>query len=335
MSLQSCLRAIFGLTCALFLLVAPLQSPHVLAADAPAAFPSKPVRMVVAYPPGGATDLIARVLAKQLSATWGQNVLVDTRAGASGMLGAEAVVRADPDGYTLLLGYAPEVAFNKLLFSKMSYDPITDLTPIALTATAPLVLAAGPKRANLAYAQLRQFKSANDPLTYGTPGAGGQQHVASELLARELGIPMTHVPYKGTGPAVVALLGGQIDLLWATAPPVLAHIRSGKLRALAVAGPTRDPLLPDVPTTVELGSPRLQIANWFGLFGPKGMAPALVGRLAADTGKALSDPGVSKSLLDQGLTPSDLSGPKLRAFIADEMKRYAGFFKETGITAEQ
>jgi tripartite-type tricarboxylate transporter receptor subunit TctC len=329
------LRAIAAPLCAAVLLAASVSLPHAQAADAPAAFPVKPVRMIVAYPPGGATDLIARVLARQLSAMWGQNVLVDTRAGASGMLGAEAVVRANPDGYTLLLGYAPEVALNKLLFSKMSYDPIADLTPIALTATAPLVLAAGPKRANLSFQQLRQFKSAGDPLTYGTPGPGGQQHVASELLARELGIPMIHVPYKGTGPAVVALLGGQIDLLWATAPPVLAHIRSGKLRALAVAGPVRDPLLPDVPTTTELGSPRLQIANWFGLFGPKAMPPALVARLAGDTGRALADPAVSKALLEQGLTPSDVSGAKLRIFIADEMRRYAAFFKETGITAEQ
>ena len=306
-----------------------------LSAAAPAAFPDSPVKLVVAYAPGGATDIIARLLGVRLSAKWGQQVVVENRAGASGMIGAEAVSRAKPDGYTLLLGYTPEVSMNKLVFKGMRYDPITDLTPIALVASAPLVLAAGPKLPVSSMKEMLTRKGNGQVTSYGSPGTGGQQHIAGELLARETGMQLTHVPYRGTGLAVADLVGGQIDLFWATTPPLLQQIRAGKLKPLAVAGPAREKLLPDVPTTTELGMPNLQLANWFGVFGPKAMPAALAKSIAADVMQALADPALVKSLEDQGLTPMPLQGSQLDDFIDAEMKKYERIVKDTGITASQ
>jgi len=304
-----------------------------LSAGSSAAFPDSPVKLVVAYAPGGSTDIIARLLGVRLSAKWGQQVVVENKTGASGMIGAEAVSRAKPDGYTLLLGYTPEVSMNKLVFKGMRYDPITDLTPIALVASAPLVLAAGPKLPVSSMKEMLARKGNGQVISYGSPGTGGQQHIAGELLAREIGMQLTHVPYRGTGLAVADLVGGQIDLFWATTPPLLQQIRSGKLKPLAVAGPAREKLLPDVATTTELGMPNLQLTNWFGVFGPKAMPAALATSIAADVMQALTDPAMVKSLEDQGLTPTPLQGSQLRDFIDAEMKKYERIVRDTGIAA--
>jgi tripartite-type tricarboxylate transporter receptor subunit TctC len=298
-----------------------------------AQFPDRTVKLVVAYPPGGATDVIARLLAKQLSAQWNQQVVVENKPGATGMVGAESVARAAPDGYTLLLGYAPEVALNKLVFKSMTYDPATDLVPLSLVATAPLVLATGPKLPFTSIKQFAERKGASVPLTYGSPGIGGQQHIAGELLGIALGIPVTQVQYKGTGPAVTDLLGGQIDFFFATTPPLLQHIQAGKLKAVAIAGPKREPLLPDVPTMVELGYPKIQLMNWFGLFAPKGLPQPLADKITADVQKALADPTLVQALQAQGLSTSQITGSALRDFMASEMNTYRGFIAETKITA--
>jgi tripartite-type tricarboxylate transporter receptor subunit TctC len=300
-----------------------------------AAFPDKPVHLVVAYAPGGSTDIIARLLGVNLSAKWGQPVVVDNRAGASGMIGAEQVARAKPDGYTLLLGYTPEVSMNKLVFKEMRYDPLTDLTPIALVASAPLVLAAGPKIHVSSMKELLALKGRGQLISYGSPGTGGQQHIAGAMLAKETGLQLTHVPYRGTGLAVADLVGGQIDLFWATTPPLLQQIRAGNLKALAVAGEAREKLLPEVPTTTELGMPGLQLTNWFGVFGPKSMPRDLTQSLAKDVLSALAEPAMKSSLEAQGLTPTPLEGAALRKFIDAEMAKYQQIVKESGTTAAQ
>jgi tripartite-type tricarboxylate transporter receptor subunit TctC len=297
-----------------------------------AAFPERVVRMVVAYPPGGATDLLARVLATELSKKWGQQVIVENKPGASGMLAAEQISRATPDGYTLLMGYTPEVMLNKLVFKQMRYDPATDLTPIALAASAPLVLVAGPRLPVSDFAGLLSQK--RKALTYASPGAGGQQHIAGEMLAQMGGLDLTHVPYRGTGPAVTDLLGGQVDMFFATIPPLQQHIVAGKLRPLFVAGPVREKLLPDVPTASEVGLSKLQLSNWFGLFGPKGLPGPLVETLASDVAQALSQPTVVRSLEDLGLTVNPLRGAAFRAFMESEMTRYRTIIAETGISAD-
>ena len=300
-----------------------------------AAYPERQVTLLVGYAPGGATDIIARTLATNLSSKWGQTVVVENKPGASGMLAAEQVVRAKPDGYTLLLGYTPEVSLNKLVFKKMRYDPIADLTPIILTAEAPLVLVAGPKLSVATMQELLAQKNSRQPLTYGSPGTGGQQHLAGEMLARSTGLALTHVPYKGTALAVNDLLGGHIDLFFGTAPPLLPHIRAGKLRPIAVAGNAREKLLPDVPTVVELGIPRLQLTNWFGVFAPKGVSEAVLDQITNDVAQALADTKVVKTLEEQGLSIKPLRGAAFREFIDSEMKKYQAIVTETGVSVEQ
>jgi tripartite-type tricarboxylate transporter receptor subunit TctC len=305
-----------------------------VALPAVAAYPDKPVKLIVAYVPGGSTDIIARILSAHLSQKWGQQVIVENKPGASGMIGAEQVVRASPDGYTLLLGYTPEVSINKLVFKSMRYDPQLDLTPIALAAEAPLVLVAGPKLPIKSFKELLARKGNALETTYGSPGVGGQQHLAGEMLATATGLSLTHVPYKGTGAAVADLVGGQIDLFFATTPPLIAHIRSGKLQPLAVAGAKREKLLPDTPTFSELGYPAIQLTNWFGVFGPKGMSADLVAKISQDVTAALKSPEVVKSLEDQGLTPRPIQGKEFATFIQSEIDMYAPIIKRTKVSID-
>ena len=305
-----------------------------LALPSLAAYPDKPVKLLVGYGPGGATDIIARLLSKYLTDKWGQAVVVENKPGASGMIAALEVVRSSPDGYTLLLGYTPEVSINKLVFETMRYDPITDLAAIALAAEAPLVLAAGPKVQAKSLKDLLTQAQTSPPLTYGSPGVGGQQHMAGEMLSIATKLPMTHIPYKGTGPAVAALVGGQIDIFFATTPPLLGQIRAGKITPLAVAGSKREKLLPEVPTFVELGYPNIQLTNWFGLFGPKNLPAAVLQNITKDVIAALNDPSIIKSLEDQGLTPRPISGDEFAKFIQAELKLYALIIKAANIKAE-
>jgi tripartite-type tricarboxylate transporter receptor subunit TctC len=318
-----------SLLSALLTVTTLITTPH-----AAAAYPDKPVKLLVGYGPGGATDIIARVLSKYLSDKWGQAVVVENKPGASGMIAANDVVRANPDGYTLLLGYTPEVSINQLVFSNMRYDPIKDLTPISLAADAPLVLAVGAKLPVKSLKEILDKGKGATPLTYGSPGVGGQQHMAGELLGGATKIPLTHIPYKGTGPAVAALVGGQIDLFFATTPPLLGQIRAGKVTPIAVAGSQREKLLPDVPTFVELGYPAIQLTNWFGVFGPKNLPAPVLNKITTDVTAALKDPAVVKQLEDQGLTPRPISGAEFSKFIASEMSKYAPIIKGANIRAE-
>ena len=319
----------------LFLLSAMLTVTALgVSPQAAATYPDKPVKLLVGYGPGGATDIIARVLSKYLSDKWGQAVVVENKPGASGMIAANDVVRANPDGYTLLLGYTPEVSINQLVFTNMRYDPIKDLTPISLAADAPLVLAVGAKLPVKSLKEILDKGKGVTPLTYGSPGVGGQQHMAGEMLGGAIKIPLTHIPYKGTGPAVAALVGGQIDLFFATTPPLLGQIRAGKVTPIAVAGSQREKLLPDVPTFVELGYPAIQLTNWFGVFGPRNLPAPVLNKITTDVTAALKDPAVVKQLEDQGLTPRPISGAEFVKFIASEMSMYAPIIKGANIRAE-
>lgn len=299
-----------------------------------AVYPDRPVKLLVGYAPGGSTDIVARLLAKELSSKWRQTVVVENKPGASGMIAAEQVVRSAPDGYTLLLGYTPEVSINKLVFKNMHYDPVKDLSALDLVASAPLVLVSGPKLGIKNLAELLALKGSKEHITYGSPGVGGQQHMAGAMLARLTDIPMTHVPYRGTSLAVSDLLGGQIDLFFATTPPLLQHIRAGKLHAILVASSKREKLLPDVPTAVELGLPRLQLTNWFGVFGPRNLPVPVADKISADVIAVLGNQGFIKSLEVQGLTPTPLQGKAFTDFISSEMKKYEQIVTETGISAK-
>ncbi len=301
------------------------------ALNANAAYPDKAVKLIVGYAPGGSTDIVARLLANALSAKWGQSVVVENKAGASGMIATEQVVRSQPDGYTLQLAYTPEVSINKLVFKDMRYDPVTDLTPLSLIASAPLVLVAGPSTTVNSMKELLELKGDNADLTYGSPGVGGQQHMAGEVLRKLAGMPLVHVPYRGTALAVTDLVGGQIDLFFATTPPLLGNIQAGKLRPLVVAGDRREALLPNVPTAVELGMPDLQLTNWFGLFGPKGLAEEVIAKISVDVSAIMADEAFQKSLEEKGLTPTPLAPNEFSQFIQAEMAKYDAIVKETGI----
>ena len=296
-----------------------------------AAYPEKSVRLVVGYAPGGSTDIVARLLANALSDKWGQAVVVENKGGASGMIATEQVVRSAPDGYTLQLAYTPEVSINKLVFKDIRYDPATDLTALNLVASAPLVLAAGPGKGIASIEELLALKGKASELTYGSPGVGGQQHMAGEVLRKLTGMPLVHVPYRGTSLAVTDLVGGQIDLFFATTPPLLGNIQAGKIKPLLVAGDKREALLPDVPTAVEKGMPELQLTNWFGLFGPKGLPQAIKERINKDVMAVVSDKAFQNSLKDKGLTPTPLSPDAFSKFIAAEMIKYEAIVRETAI----
>ncbi|OZI18728.1 ABC transporter substrate-binding protein [Bordetella genomosp. 9] len=293
--------------------------------------PTQPVRVVVAYVPGGATDLIARIMSEKLGKLWNQQVVVENRPGAGGMIGADNVVKAKPDGYTLLLGYTPEVSINKLVYNKMMYDPLADLTAISLVAEAPLVLVSGPKLPVKSFKELLALKGQHRSIAFGSPGTGGQQHLAGELLRVRTGLDMLHVPYKGTGAAVADLVGGQIDVFFATTPPLLGNIRAGKLHPLLVTGPVRQPLLPNTPTVDELGLKDFHLSNWFGVFGPAGMDKQVTAGIAADVAAVLEDPATVKAMEDNGLTIHYLPPDGFRQFIAKEMDLYTGIIAATGV----
>jgi tripartite-type tricarboxylate transporter receptor subunit TctC len=303
-------------------------------APAPAPYPNKPVRLLVGYAAGGGTDVIARIVSQALGTRWSQQVVVENKAGASGMIAAEMAARSTPDGYTLLLAYTPEVSINKLIFKQMSYDPLTDLQPVALVAQAPLFLVSGPKLPIQSMKDLLARGKGGEPLSYGSPGTGGQQHLAGELLQIQGNVRTLHIPYKGAAPAVNDLLGGQLDVFFSSPPVILPHVRTGKLKPLFVTSPQRSPLMPDVPSAPEVGLPAFDISNWFGVFVPKGVDPAVVQKVEADLKAVLSDPTVVKRLEDQGLSARFMGAADLRAFITAEMTKYGEIIDKSGLSRQ-
>ena len=298
-------------------------------------FPNKPVRFVVAYPPGGATDITARILGRALDKRWGQPVIVDNRPGASGMIGAELVVRSAPDGYTLLVGYTPEVSLNKLIFRKMNYDPERDLLPITLLTSSPLVLAVHPSVAVKSVRDLIALaKSSPGTVNYASPGIGGQQHLASEYLALATGAKFTHVPYKGTGQAMTDLLGGQVQMMFASIAPLLPHLRAGKLVPLGIADVKRSSLLPEVPTFSESGIERFEFVNWFGLFAPGGAPSVLIEQLNRDVVAAMRQEDTKQALAAQGLDVRPGTAKEFAGFIQEEMAKYGRIAREANVRIE-
>lgn len=298
-------------------------------------FPSKPVRLIVAYPPGGATDISARTLGRALEKRWGKPVIVENRAGASGMIGAEAVVRSAPDGHTLLVGYTPEVGLNKLIFRNMSYDPERDLLPIALLTSSPLLLAVHPSVGVKSVADLIALaKSRPGTVNYASPGIGGQQHLAGENLALVTGTKFTHVPYKGTAPAMTDLLGGQVQMMFASIAPLLPHLRAGKLIAVGIADVKRSPLLPELATFGESGIERFEFVNWFGLLAPAGTAPALIEQLNRDVVAAMRQDETRQALEAQGLDVRSGTAKEFADFMREEMVKYGRITREANIKIE-
>jgi len=268
-------------------------------------YPSKPIRFVVPYAPGGNTDILARLLGQKLSDAWGQQVIIDNRPGAAGTVGAELVARSPADGYTLIMGSFGNIIVANSLYKNLKYDPFKDFASIALVSLPPGILVENPAvpaqnvRELIAYA-----KSNPGRLNYGSPGAGAWNHLFFELFNASAGISIVHVPYKGIAPAVVDLLGGQVQLAISAFPTALPHIRSGKLRALAVTSAKRSGLMTDVPTVAESGLAGYEAAGWFGVLAPAGTPPAVVTKLNAEINRILELPEIKASLASDGAEPA-------------------------------
>lgn len=261
-------------------------------------YPDRPVRLVVGFPPGGAADILGRTVAQQLTPGLGQQVVVDNRGGAGGLIATEITARANPDGYTLLFTSIPHV-INPHLYRKVSYDAIKDFTPIIHFVSVPLMMAAGASLpAKTVKDLITMAKAKPGVISYGSGGSGSSSHLAVELLKSMAGIDLTHIPYKGTGPMITDMLGGQVSLTIASAVPLSPQVRSGKLRALGVTGPRRSSAFPDVPAIVET-VPGYEVVNWFGVIAPAGTSKAIVTRVNHELNRALQSPELVKTLAAQ------------------------------------
>lgn len=303
--------------------------------NALALYPDKPVRLIIPFAPGGATDLVGRALAVRLTTIWGQQVLVENKPGAGGNIGADIVAKSTPDGYTLLLASPAEVAINPSLYSQMPYDSAIDLVPVAKVASAPLVLVVNSQSPIKSMQELIQYiKLKNGAVNFASSGTGGPQHLAGELFKSMASVSMTHIPYKGGAPAITDLLGGQVDLFFAGLPPALPHINSGKLRALGVTTQKRSPLLANVPTISESGFIGFNIENWQGIFVPAKTNSKIVNQLSRDIERVISDKSFDETLSAQGASPYFLKPKDFAVFVQSETQKYGKLVKESGAKAD-
>ena len=313
-------------------LVVVLQSPL---AGAQAGYPNHPIRLVVPFPAGGTTDILARAVAQRMSETLGQQVVVDNRPGAGGNIGSELVAKSAPDGYTLLMGTVGTHAINPSLYSKMPYDHVKDFTPVILVAGVPNVLVVNPDLPVKTVAELIAYGKANPgKLNFASSGSGTSIHLSGELFKTLTGLQMTHVPYKGSSPALTDLMGGQVQLMFDNLPSSLGFIKAGKLRALAVTSAARSTALPDVPTVAESGLPGFEASSWFGVLAPAGTPRDIVTRINAEVAKWLASPEAREKLASQGALAAGGSPEDFVRHIGAETTKWAKVVKESGAKVE-
>lgn len=318
----------------LLALAAGLATLAAPSAHAEATWPAKPVRLVVGYAAGGATDVIARVVAAKLGEQLGQQVIVDNKAGANSNLGAEAVARATPDGYTLYV-FTIANTINSSLYAKLNYDAQKDFEPIGLIGKIPNLLVVNSSLPIKTVADYVRFaKESKDGITFASSGSGSSIHLSGEMFKMQTHLNMLHVPYRGSAPAVNDLLGGQVQSMFDNAPSALPHVKAGKLRALAITSAQRSPLLPEVPTLAESGFPGFEVQSWFSLVAPAGTPKPIIERLNSELNKALKDPAVSQRLQDMGASPQPGSPEQLRSFAQAEIARWREVVKASGAKAE-
>jgi tripartite-type tricarboxylate transporter receptor subunit TctC len=297
-------------------------------------YPSKPIRWIAPFPPGGPVDLLARTVGQKLSEAWSQPVIVENRAGAAGNLGIEQAAKAPPDGYTLVIVPTGNIVVNPTLYPNLPYKP-SDLAPVSLLATVENVLVVHPSVPASSVSELVSFAKANPgKLTFASPGAGAQAHLAGELIKLTAGIDMVHVPYKGTGPALNDLLGGQVSMMFSQLSSALPHVRSGKLRALGMASLKRSPLLPELPTIAEQGFPGFEAVSWYALMVPAGTPAEVISRLHFETARILKLPDVREKLAGLGADPVGSSPDELAARIRSESARWADVIRRQGIKVD-
>ena len=305
------------------------------AQNAPApAWPTRPVTVVVPFAPGGGTDIAGRLLAVRLGQKWGQTVVVDNRTGAGGVVGAELVAKAKPDGYTLLIGNVGTQSINPSLY-KLTYDADKAFAPISLFAELPFAFVVNPSLpAKTPKELIALAKAAPEKYTYASSGSGGSPHLTAEIFQQATGVKFVHVPYKGGGPAMSDLMAGHVDMLFASILETSGYVKTGKLRALAVTSAQRSPAMPDVPTLAELGVPNAESGSWVALLAPAGTPQALVDRISADVKDVVATEDMRKALIGQGATPRGSTPAELQKTIDADKLRYGQVIKAGGVKVE-
>ena len=298
-------------------------------------YPSKPVRFVVPFAPGGTTDVLARLVGEKLSASLGQQFVVDNKPGAGGNVGTAQVAKAEPDGYTLLMGTVGTHAINASIYPSLPYDPVQDFAPVTLVATVPNVLVVNPEvPANSVAELIALAKEKPGELNFASSGNGSSIHLSGELFKAMTGVDIVHVPYKGSGPAVVDLLGGQVQMMFDNLPSSAPQIKAGKLRPLGVTSKERSPTLPDVPTIAEAGVPGYEALSWFGVLVPAGTPDAIVAKLQNEIAKALADPTMRERFAELGAVPVGGTSAEFADLITAETAKWAKVVQDAGIKLE-
>ena len=317
---MGCARAIAALTLCFI--------PGLLSAQT---YPNKPVRMVVASAPGGGTDFVARVLSTRLTENLGQPTVIDNRGGAGGTIGTDIVAKAPPDGYTLLMVFI-NFSIHPSLYQKLPYDPVKDFAPVSTLATTPLILVVNPQVPAKSVKELIALgKAPGSRLNYAAPGVGSLGHLAGELFKNMTGVNMAHVAYKGGGPSITALIGGEVQAYFATMPAALAQVKAGRLRALAVTSAKRAAAEPNIPTIAESGVSGYDVTGWFGVMAPARTPKAIVTRLNQEFVKALGSPDVKERLSAEGLDPVSSTPEEFAATIKSDIAKWGKVVKESGI----
>lgn len=298
-------------------------------------YPSKPIRLIVPFPPGGGTDMIARTVAQKLAEQNKWSVVVDNRPGAGGNLGVDAVAKAAPDGYTLVMGQTSNLAINPTLYAKLPYKPLKDLAPVALVSSSPIVMVAQVTSPFKSYADVvAAAKKAPESLTLGFSGNGTVAHLAGELAENAAGIQLRHVPYKGAAQALTDVMSGQVDLYMSSIPTLLGHVRSGKLRPIAVTSKTRSSQLPDTPTLAEAGYKDFDAISWFGILAPAGTPAAIVNKLNQAINQALKQPDVAEKLRSEGGEVLGGSPEQFSQLLKAELPRWGEIVKRSGASLD-
>ncbi len=313
-----------------------LTAMLIIASAAPAqTYPIRPIRWVVTYPPGGPTDVVARAVGAKLTEAWGQQIVIDNRAGAGGVIGTDIAAKAVPDGYTLLFGTSAGLTINPALNSKLPYDAVKDFAPVSLLVLNPQILVVHPAVPASSVKELVALAKARPgQLNYASVGLGSPNHMGMELLKALTGIDIVHVPYKGTGPAITDLLGGQVQLMFNSMPSVLPLVASGKLKALAVGSAQRSPAVPDIPTVAEAGVPGFENVTWYGMFAPAKTPHDIIVKLNKQVVQILASPEMAQRLASQGAEPRSSTPEELTKFMRVESERWKKVIKTAGIKVE-
>jgi tripartite-type tricarboxylate transporter receptor subunit TctC len=298
-------------------------------------YPAKPIRFYTPYPPGGTTDILARLVGAKMYEAWGQPVVVEAKPGAGGNIGADFVAKAPADGYTILMGASGPLAINASLFSKLPYDPVKDFAPVVLSASVPLVLVTHP---TLPVKSVKEFialmKARPGQFNYASAGPGSPQHLTAEMFKFMAKVEMTHIPYKGSGPAIVDLIGGQIPFAFESMIPILPHVKSGKLRGLAVTSKQRSPVLPDVATVDATGVPGFESIAWYGVVAPAGTPKDIIVKLNAEMVRIANLPDIKQRLIEMGSPPVSGTPDQFGALIRSEIPKWGKVVKQANVSLD-